>query len=82
MHGLKEVAVAFSGGLDSSIIAYLAAKQGIKVNLLHVSMENEPETEEAIAAAEALNLPMQSRPLQRLRRRSSLAQSCGVNRGS
>ncbi len=59
VHGLKEVAVAFSGGLDSSIIAYLAAKQGIKVNLLHVSMENEPETEEAIAAAEALNLPMQ-----------------------
>jgi asparagine synthase (glutamine-hydrolysing) len=59
VHGLKEVAVAFSGGLDSSIVAYLAAKQGIKVNLLHVSMENEPETEEAIAAAEALNLPMQ-----------------------
>ncbi len=57
--GLKEVAVAFSGGLDSSVIAYLAGKQGVKVKLLHVSLENQPETEEAIEAAEALDLPMQ-----------------------
>jgi asparagine synthase (glutamine-hydrolysing) len=56
---LKEVAVAFSGGLDSSIIAFLASKRGIKVNLLHVSLENQPETEEAIEAAETLDLPMQ-----------------------
>jgi asparagine synthase (glutamine-hydrolysing) len=58
-HDLKEVAVAFSGGLDSSLIAYLASKQGLKVNLLHVSMENQAETEEAIAASNALNLPLQ-----------------------
>ncbi len=59
IHGLKEVAVAFSGGLDSSVVACLASKQGVKVNLLHVSLENQPETEEAIEAAEALDLPMQ-----------------------
>ena len=46
--GVKKVAVAFSGGLDSSLVAYLANKLGVKVNLLHVSMENQAETEEAI----------------------------------
>ena len=55
----KEVAVAFSGGLDSSLVAFLAGKLGLKVNLLHVSMENESETEEAIVVSDALNLPLQ-----------------------
>ena len=59
VQGLKEVAVAFSGGLDSSLVAFLASKCGVKVNLLHVSLENQAETEEAIAAADALNLPLQ-----------------------
>jgi asparagine synthase (glutamine-hydrolysing) len=59
VQGLKEVAVAFSGGLDSSLVAFLANKCGVKVNLLHVSLENQDETEEAIEAAEALNLPLQ-----------------------
>jgi asparagine synthase (glutamine-hydrolysing) len=58
-HDVKEVAVAFSGGLDSSLVSHLARKQGVKVDLIHVSMENQPETEEAIAASEALNLPLQ-----------------------
>lgn len=57
--GLKEVAVAFSGGLDSSLVAFLINKTGIKVNLFHVSMENQAESEEAIKAAELLNLPLQ-----------------------
>jgi len=57
--GLKEVAVAFSGGLDSSIIAYMASKCGVGVNLIHVSLENEPEVETAFEASEKLNLPMQ-----------------------
>jgi asparagine synthase (glutamine-hydrolysing) len=57
--GLREIAVAFSGGLDSSLIAYLASKCGVKVNLIHVSLENEPETEAAFEAAEKLDLPMQ-----------------------
>ena len=56
---VKEVAVAFSGGLDSSLVAYLASKLGVKVNLLHVSMENQAETEEAIEASNELNLPLQ-----------------------
>ena len=58
-HDVKEVAVAFSGGLDSSLVAYLASKFGVKVNLLHVSMENQAETEEAIEASNQLNLPLQ-----------------------
>jgi asparagine synthase (glutamine-hydrolysing) len=58
-HDVKEVSVAFSGGLDSSLVAYLANKLGLKVNLLHVSMENEAETEEAISASKQLNLPLQ-----------------------
>jgi asparagine synthase (glutamine-hydrolysing) len=55
----KEVAIAFSGGLDSSLIAYLASKCGVKVNLIHVSLENESETETAFEASEKLDLPMQ-----------------------
>jgi asparagine synthase (glutamine-hydrolysing) len=57
--GLKEVVVAFSGGLDSSVVAFLASKCSVKVNLLHVSLENQPETEEAIKAADELDLPLQ-----------------------
>jgi len=56
--GLKEVAVAFSGGLDSSIIAFLAKKSGVDVHLLHVSLKNQPETEQAQIAAEKLELPI------------------------
>ena len=59
VRGLEKVAIAFSGGLDSSLISFLANKLGAKVTLIHVSMENKPEIEEAIAAADALNLPMQ-----------------------
>jgi asparagine synthase (glutamine-hydrolysing) len=57
--GVKKVAVAFSGGLDSSLIAFLAKKCGVEVQLIHVSLENEPETEEAWTAAEELDLPLQ-----------------------
>jgi asparagine synthase (glutamine-hydrolysing) len=59
VHDLNKVAVAFSGGLDSSVVAYLTSKLGVKVNLLLVSMENEEETEVAIEAAEVLGLPLQ-----------------------
>jgi asparagine synthase (glutamine-hydrolysing) len=57
--GTREVAVAFSGGLDSSIVAFLAKKCHVDVRLLHVSLENQAETEAAKRAAEALNLPLQ-----------------------
>jgi asparagine synthase (glutamine-hydrolysing) len=57
--GTKEIAVAFSGGLDSSVVAFLASKCPVNVQLIHVSLENQPETEEAKKAADDLNLPIQ-----------------------
>ena len=59
--GLKEVAVAFSGGLDSSLIAFLAKKTGLIVHLIFVSLENRSEIECAKKAAEALKLPIHVR---------------------
>jgi asparagine synthase (glutamine-hydrolysing) len=59
--GLKKVAIAFSGGLDSSIIAFLARKSRCDVHLIHVSLENQMETEHARRAAEVLRLPIHIR---------------------
>ena len=59
--GLKETVIAFSGGLDSSIIASLAKKIGSNVILVHVSLENEPEVEYAKQVAEELKLPLYCR---------------------
>jgi asparagine synthase (glutamine-hydrolysing) len=56
--GSKKVAVAFSGGIDSSIIAFLAKNLGADVNMVYVSLENQPETEYAEKAAEELELPI------------------------
>jgi len=56
--GTKEIAVAFSGGLDSSVVAFLAKKCQANVHLVHVSLENQAETEEAKKVADALNLPL------------------------
>ncbi len=58
VHGVKEVAVAFSGGLDSSVVAFLAKKCGVQVQLVHVSLAGQPETEDAKKVAEALELPL------------------------
>jgi len=55
---LKEVAVAFSGGLDSGIIAFLARNLGIEAHLIFISLENQPEAKYAKEAAEALKLPI------------------------
>ncbi|MCW4018588.1 MAG: asparagine synthetase B [Candidatus Bathyarchaeota archaeon] len=57
--GQEKVAVAFSGGLDSSVVACLAKRCGVDVELIHVSLEGQPETLEARKAADALKLPMQ-----------------------
>ena len=57
--GQKEVAVAFSGGLDSSVVAVLAKRTGVGVHLVHVSLEGQAETEEAQKAAALLGLPLQ-----------------------
>ena len=56
--GFKEISVAFSGGLDSSVIALLAKRCLANVNLIHVSLKNRPEAEEAKKAADELKLPM------------------------
>jgi asparagine synthase (glutamine-hydrolysing) len=56
--GTKKIAVAFSGGLDSSIVAFLASKRSMNVHLIHVSLENRSETEDAKKAAEELKLPL------------------------
>jgi asparagine synthase (glutamine-hydrolysing) len=57
--GLKEVVVAFSGGLDSSIIAVLAENAGANVTLLHASLADQPEIQHAKRTAEKLKLPIQ-----------------------
>jgi asparagine synthase (glutamine-hydrolysing) len=55
--GLEHVALAFSGGLDSSVIANLSKKCEAKTHLVHVSLENQSETEHARAVAEELGIP-------------------------
>ena len=55
---LKKVAVAFSGGLDSSIIAALAKTCGIDVHLISVGLKDQAEVEYAKATAERLDLPL------------------------
>jgi asparagine synthase (glutamine-hydrolysing) len=56
--GVKEIAVAFSGGLDSSMVAFMAKRCRADVHLIHVSLVDRPETEEAKKAAEELKLPI------------------------
>jgi asparagine synthase (glutamine-hydrolysing) len=58
VHGLKEAAVAFSGGLDSSIVAILAKTSKVNVHLIHASLADQPEIETARKAAEELKLPI------------------------
>ncbi|MBX5321203.1 MAG: asparagine synthetase B [Candidatus Bathyarchaeota archaeon] len=55
--GLDRVAVAFSGGLDSSLTAFLAKEAGAEVHLIHVSLENQLESVQAEEAASLLGLP-------------------------
>jgi len=55
----RELSVAFSGGLDSSIVALLAQKCGARVCLINVGLENVPETKHAEEAAKALGMKIQ-----------------------
>ena len=58
--GLKEVAVAFSGGLDSSIIATLTKNTDVAITLIHASLAGQPETQHAKQIAEELKLPIET----------------------
>jgi asparagine synthase (glutamine-hydrolysing) len=55
---IKKDAVAFSGGLDSSLIAMLAETCGIEVQLITVGFEDQRELHHAETAAKALELPL------------------------
>jgi len=55
---LESVGVAFSGGVDSSIIAVLAKHVGINVQLISVGLENQLDVMIIKQAAEALDLPI------------------------
>ena len=50
--------MAFSGGLDSSVIAVLTKICGTNTRLISVGLEDQPEVRYAEAAAEALGLPL------------------------
>jgi len=56
--GLDEVAIGFSGGLDSCVVARLAQEAIGNVRLVHVSLEDQEETEHARNAADTLKLPI------------------------
>jgi len=55
---LDGVAVAFSGGVDSSVVAVLAENVGLDVQLVSVGLEGQREVMFAEEAAEALDLPL------------------------
>ena len=55
---LDKFAVAFSGGLDSSLLALTAKKCGFTPQLISVGLEGRKETEEAVSSAEELGLPI------------------------
>lgn len=55
---LQSVAVAFSGGLDSSIIAVIAKNVGLDVQLISVGLEDQPDVLFSKKAAKALDLPL------------------------
>jgi len=61
---VDKVAVAFSGGLDSSVIAFLARKCGVDVNLISVGLKNQPELAHAVRAAKALGFSIKVHPFQ------------------
>jgi asparagine synthase (glutamine-hydrolysing) len=55
---LEAAAVAFSGGVDSSVVAVLAQNAGLDVQLVSAGLEGQAELLFAEEAAEALGLPL------------------------
>ncbi len=56
--GIEKAGVAFSGGLDSSLVAILAKTCGVEAQLITVGLRDQPELHHARAAAKALELPL------------------------
>jgi asparagine synthase (glutamine-hydrolysing) len=56
---IKKAAVAFSGGLDSSLVATLAKNCGVEIQLITVGLGEQRELHHAEASANALELPLQ-----------------------
>ena len=55
---LDSVAIAFSGGLDSSVVALLAKSIGLDVQLISVGLKDQPDVIFSKKAAKALDLPL------------------------
>lgn len=55
---VEKIAVAFSGGLDSSVVAVLAKMSGVDVHLISVGLRNQKELQHAEGASKALGLPI------------------------
>ncbi len=55
---LRRGAVAFSGGVDSTLIASYMSEAGAQLELITTGMENRPELEIAREAADHLDLPI------------------------
>ena len=56
--GAFKVAIGFSGGIDSSLLAHYADRAGARVDLICVGMEGTGGFENAETAADALDLPL------------------------
>jgi len=56
--GAFKVAIGFSGGIDSSLLAHYADRAGARVDLICVGIEGTGGFEQAETAADALDLPL------------------------
>jgi asparagine synthase (glutamine-hydrolysing) len=60
---IERVAIAFSGGIDSGLIASIAKSTGLEVELFTVSLPDQPELAHAIEVGSELRLPHQVKQL-------------------
>ncbi|MBS7622981.1 asparagine synthetase B [Candidatus Bathyarchaeota archaeon] len=59
--GLNNVGVSFSGGIDSSAIAYLLSSQGVELCAFVVGMQGHPGLDCALTVAELLDIKVKTR---------------------